>query len=421
MTHSYDALYRAICAHPDEDTPRLVFADLVEEAGDGARAAFIREQVALARVPEYDPLYISAWQTIPDAITGWGQTHHLPPMPRYCTWYSFEFRRGFPWKVGVLSIQELIAGGDEVFEAAPIQAFDIDPRARRDVGLLANWPQLARVRRLDFGLSRHGAYGLAQLGDSPHAAHLTELTFNHDGITFEGLEALALSPLFPRLKLLELRANTIPPSLLVDALAAVPRPGALVRLSLAANRLSQHDAAHLFSLPVMQNLEYLDLSDNPLHVAGIQTLAESGLLSGLRVLKLEHTNPGVPGVKALTDSSGLGGIRSLDLSANRLGPTAVKVLAAAGAVRGLRVLNLSYNPVTDAGAVALANSRSLSGLLELNLADTGLTDTGAMALAESPHLGKLLRLNLTSRETGRPFGAAARQALVERFGDRVTL
>ena len=41
----------AICAHPDEDTPRLAFADLLEEDGDSSRAAFIRTQVALARVP----------------------------------------------------------------------------------------------------------------------------------------------------------------------------------------------------------------------------------------------------------------------------------------------------------------------------------------------------------------------------------
>ena len=42
MTSSHDALYAAICAHPDEDTPRLAFADLLEEDGDSSRAAFIR-------------------------------------------------------------------------------------------------------------------------------------------------------------------------------------------------------------------------------------------------------------------------------------------------------------------------------------------------------------------------------------------
>lgn len=47
-----DALYRAVCEHPDEDTPRLVFADWLEESGDPRRADFIRTQVKLTRVPE---------------------------------------------------------------------------------------------------------------------------------------------------------------------------------------------------------------------------------------------------------------------------------------------------------------------------------------------------------------------------------
>jgi uncharacterized protein (TIGR02996 family) len=40
-----DGLLAAICAHPDEDTPRLVYADWLDEYGDAvdrARAEFIR-------------------------------------------------------------------------------------------------------------------------------------------------------------------------------------------------------------------------------------------------------------------------------------------------------------------------------------------------------------------------------------------
>jgi uncharacterized protein (TIGR02996 family) len=46
----HDALLRAICADPDDDTPRLVAADWLEEHGDADRAAFIRVQVELARL-----------------------------------------------------------------------------------------------------------------------------------------------------------------------------------------------------------------------------------------------------------------------------------------------------------------------------------------------------------------------------------
>src|SRR5579859_6461105 len=119
MTSSHDALYRAICAHPDEDTPRLVFADLIEENGDHLRARFIRTQVSLARLPAYDPAWIRARLYEPDAATGWGMAHTLPKvLPSGFGWHRFEFRRGFPWKVGVGSWPRLWHGGDALFEAA---------------------------------------------------------------------------------------------------------------------------------------------------------------------------------------------------------------------------------------------------------------------------------------------------------------
>jgi uncharacterized protein (TIGR02996 family) len=44
-----EALLRAVCENPDDDTPRLVFADWLQEHGDEARAEFIRVQVGADR------------------------------------------------------------------------------------------------------------------------------------------------------------------------------------------------------------------------------------------------------------------------------------------------------------------------------------------------------------------------------------
>lgn len=43
-------LLAAILAQPDEDTPRLVYADWLQENGQGERAEFIRVQVEYARI-----------------------------------------------------------------------------------------------------------------------------------------------------------------------------------------------------------------------------------------------------------------------------------------------------------------------------------------------------------------------------------
>ena len=86
------------------------------------------------------------------------------------------------------------------------------------------------------------------------------------------------------------------------------------------------------------------------------------------------------------------------------------------------MLNVANNPIGDAGAEALASSRALAGLIELDLSDAGIGDAGAVALAESPYLDGLLRLVVRSHgPTARRLGAEARSALLERFGERVTL
>src|SRR3954464_14522957 len=43
--------WEAICAEPDEDAHRLVYADWLEDNGEAERADFIRAQCELARLP----------------------------------------------------------------------------------------------------------------------------------------------------------------------------------------------------------------------------------------------------------------------------------------------------------------------------------------------------------------------------------
>jgi uncharacterized protein (TIGR02996 family) len=54
--HDHDeAFLQAIIQNPDDDTPRLVYADWLEKHGQPDRAAFIRVQCQLALLPEGDP------------------------------------------------------------------------------------------------------------------------------------------------------------------------------------------------------------------------------------------------------------------------------------------------------------------------------------------------------------------------------
>src|SRR5215203_3911185 len=83
-----DALIAAILANPDEDTPRLVYADWLQEHGDEERAEFIRlqcghagdDEAAEERTAELEDRHRPRW------LAG------LPQFP----WAHWFFRRGFP-------------------------------------------------------------------------------------------------------------------------------------------------------------------------------------------------------------------------------------------------------------------------------------------------------------------------------------
>ena len=50
MSDTRDALMRAILADPACDTPRLVYADWLEENGEAERAEFVRIQVRIGEI-----------------------------------------------------------------------------------------------------------------------------------------------------------------------------------------------------------------------------------------------------------------------------------------------------------------------------------------------------------------------------------
>jgi uncharacterized protein (TIGR02996 family) len=53
----HDRLWQGVLDEPDEDAPRLVYADWLDDHGEPERSEFIRAQVELARLDEADPRY----------------------------------------------------------------------------------------------------------------------------------------------------------------------------------------------------------------------------------------------------------------------------------------------------------------------------------------------------------------------------
>jgi uncharacterized protein (TIGR02996 family) len=78
VTH-HDAFLQAILENPDDDTPRLIYADFLDEHGDPDRDEFIRVQSLLARLQRVRKL-------LPGRPAGWytaGTPHAIRPAPEF--------------------------------------------------------------------------------------------------------------------------------------------------------------------------------------------------------------------------------------------------------------------------------------------------------------------------------------------------
>jgi uncharacterized protein (TIGR02996 family) len=95
---THDGFIQSIIEDPEDDTPRLVYADWLEEYGCPERAEFIRVQIALDRLPTGDPSWASL-RTREAELLDCHQREWVGPLRSLLT--RWMFRRGFLDEVAV--------------------------------------------------------------------------------------------------------------------------------------------------------------------------------------------------------------------------------------------------------------------------------------------------------------------------------
>ena len=205
MTDGY-ALLRAIETNPDEDTPRLAYADWLDEHAttdaEYARAEYIRVQCELARGPEPErrsELEARQLDILFTYSADWAADRPLALI-------GSAYRRGFLTSVAVPA-----AGfpphAHRLAELMPLCHLRLD-RARDALGAVAACPQLALVRRLAITGSELQNADAAALARSPHLGNLQHLDLTRNEIGAHGATALATARV-PALRGLRLSQNPI--------------------------------------------------------------------------------------------------------------------------------------------------------------------------------------------------------------------
>lgn len=115
-----DLLLRAVLQDPAEDTPRLVYADYLEEHGtaiDRDRAEFIRLHIAISG---QDPPDTTPWKRVHQLLERHREVWTGPAYVEHLGARYYEWRRGFVWRVGG-PLDRIMATARDLFSAHPVE------------------------------------------------------------------------------------------------------------------------------------------------------------------------------------------------------------------------------------------------------------------------------------------------------------
>lgn len=299
---------RPICARPDDDAPRLIYAAMLELSSDPderIRAEFIRLQCLYAHeVDNLSKLPPRRRLAAEDSLQRL-ETQILIMENKHPEWEevlndlggtAVVFQRGFP-AIMSISVEKFLEHGAKLFALAPITEVCIERRPGMDMAQLANCEHLLQVKSLKIEVGAAEVQTLTQsprlcnltslhlkgkIGDagaeavakSPHLANLKELHLAAQDITDSGVRTLATSPHLKQIESLSLFLNSVGDAG-VETLAQ--HFGSLKELNLGFNKLTDACAGSLLRL---DSLEELSIGNNQMSVAAFDQLAD-----GLNKLK----------------------------------------------------------------------------------------------------------------------------------------
>jgi uncharacterized protein (TIGR02996 family) len=429
---THEGFLQAILETPDDEAPRLIYADWLEDNGDPRRAEFIRLQCRLAATDESDPDRLDLLDRERELLTVYRQ-RWLPAQPDVLAkrLWANDFVRGFFARLH-LPATALLEHGEQLFHTYPVEELHVQD-AGGHLTDLARRPWLAGVSSLDLSQTVLTPDDLQALFASPYLDRLRNLNLRSAGLTAEGVEQLIRWPRLRQLASFSVAnhnfgrdkahlANQIGPEWWQRLLASphlerltsltLNEPLAVADLHRIVHASGLASLTHLHLnyckipaegwrvLGLTQGLPALEhLTVNGMDDEGCASLAGSPLLARLDTLRTNFTDFGSLGATALAASPYLARLRCLELIQCKVGPEEAKALASArfGSLAELSLFSCKIGPE---GMQALAHSPYLAGLTRLDLMQNYFGDKGIQALVSGSAFRRLRALDLGGNSFG---------------------
>jgi uncharacterized protein (TIGR02996 family) len=237
---AHEPFLRAICDAPDDDAPRLIYADWLDENGDSERAEFIRLQV---RIADSDVVNVLKARLRAEELFRKNCQQWISLLPGNISLWS-ESSTGLTGNV----FDSIEVGGPEITSIEGQTSVDDWERG---------FPAAVYVRedaRLFFRMK-----WLQEIEEFVPIHRLRLVRLNQaDGF----LTTLVKAPLLQKIRELIVPPDVILTNSTVAALANSPFAKQLRQLSLVAERLSDSTAMALVNSPYLRQIEMLQLLRN---------------------------------------------------------------------------------------------------------------------------------------------------------------
>jgi uncharacterized protein (TIGR02996 family) len=274
------AFVEQVRLHPHDDTPRLIYADFLDDAGD-PQGELIRVQVELANLPPGDERRVGLAARESELLEEYGETWLAPLRELGAIGVTTRsFHRGLIERVRI-DTSRFLETGDALCEISPalntIELREAIATAATDD--LAVFDMPTQITAIDLSANRLAAEHIATLRHAPWLAQISDLNLQFNALRDEGVQQLVEAEM-PRLRGLRLGINQIgPPG--AQALASWPTLANVEQLSLRVNPLGDIGIEHLMASPLVGNLRKLDVASCRITARGATAIKNSRHLPAL--------------------------------------------------------------------------------------------------------------------------------------------
>lgn len=412
MKNDRTGFWKSICADPDDDAPRLVFADWLDDNGQPERAEVIRVQCALAREDALDNKAHVELGVRERVLLHKHRAAWVEDLPKWIRRDRVTFHRGFPCGIEC-PVNQYVCHSAGLARKSVIQRLFLDctVRSPHESGLLTS-VHLPRVRRYIDNSTQSRALS-ALLPAMPGMRDLT-LYFpcRFEENPQDKLAHLLHLPVMKSLRRLRLSVVSTfqaeEQQAMVRQVAFLDLP-ALTCLNLIAGPLETKVLREVLASSFVGRLTELGIS-TPLAEEGGTLLGETANLANLRRLRIRLAENRADVLRRVVNSPHLAGVS--DLWIDGFDDSCVNPLLDSAWASRLRALKLASGLIvsgglerdrsllTEKGLGRLVGSGCLARVEYLGLSSVGDGNVDARVLAEKGALPNLRRLDIIARSFG---------------------